>query len=261
MGSSPLAQCTHLERTLLQANRLEDIDVSLVRRSLGKGSGWVGVGSSDESGEEEEEEGLVVRSTKIKVLRGEVACVWGRCLLAEGEFVLAQQKLREGLDKFGDENLAENRVYEMGVVLAQLHHYMGVALAQQLSQLDGKKGAWFEAGTKGDCVKEFLVSYQLCYPATPTILLRDTCLWLALLLTQHDHAHHFLSLSQQLSFTNQTFHALGKKIRSATSECVCCRSSHFVLCGGVVLFLEAKNVIGKECPLLGGSPRIPKAPL
>ncbi len=165
---------------------------------------------------------MVVRSAKVRVLRGEVACMQGRYLLAAREPLLSQQTFQQALAEFGSEDLEENRGHEVSVMLAQLHHYMGVALGQRL---EGEcEGVWFnQCGNDpllANCVQEFLTSYQLCYPATPTILLRDTCLWLALLLTQHDHAHHFLSLSQHLAFTNQTLHAIGRKIRSV------CESSY-----------------------------------
>jgi hypothetical protein len=107
------------------------------------------------------------------------------------------------------------RDHKPGLLKAQLHHYVGVALAQQLEERSEKEGVWFEDESDGlleQCIDNFLQCYQLCFPSMPTILLRDTCLWLALLL-RGVSAHHFLSLSMHIGLMHKTLLSLGKKLR------------------------------------------------
>lgn len=154
-------------------------------------------------------DGVVVKSVRLEGVRGELACGRARCLLLLQQPQPAQKILSNALAEIG----SECKGHELSLVRSRLHYYMGVALAQKLEV--EREGVWLKETGKGheDCVKEFLTSYQLCFPATPTILLRDTCLWLALLLGNPDHAHHFLSLSQHISLTHQTALSLGKKLR------------------------------------------------
>ena len=147
-------------------------------------------------------------------LRWEVACARAQCLLILRQPELAKCVLSEALVEI------ENGIdYKTRLILAELHHYMGVALLQLLENAkpDVLEKVWSGKGCRNQllnkCIEEFLTSYQFCYPVVPTILLRETCLWLALLLNQPCHTHHFLSLSQQISLSHQTVLALGKKIR------------------------------------------------
>lgn len=146
-------------------------------------------------------------------------CIRARCLLAKRCAVLAQKVLTDALAEVA----LERRGPELSLLLGELHYYMGVALAQQLEdealtqQLEGEgERTWFEVAEGPlyeQCIEEFMTCYQLCFPVMPTILLRETCLWLSLLLPNTDHAHHFLSLSQHISLMHQTVLSLGKKLR------------------------------------------------
>lgn len=163
----------------------------------------------------------VMRSVGLAGARGELVGVWARCLLAMKRHELARRILLEGLDELGPGGADESSGYEQSIMLASLHHSVGVAFAQQLEAESGDKRVWFEMaqaqGRKShlleQCVEHFVMSYQLCFPATPTILLRETCLWLGLLLATPNHAHHFLSLSQHISLAHEAVLSLGKKLR------------------------------------------------
>ena len=150
----------------------------------------------------------VVKSVRMEEVKAELACGQARCLLLFQQPQQAKKILSQALAESG----SECKSHELSLVRPRLHYYMGVALAQELEV--EQEGVWLNktAGHE-DCVKEFLTCYQLCFPAMPTILLRDTCLWLALLLGNPYHTHHFLSLSQHISLTHQTVLSLGKKLR------------------------------------------------
>lgn len=159
--------------------------------------------------------GMSVSSVRLVGVVMELACARARYLLAKKEPVLTQQLLRVALEKAEG---VERHGYQFSLLLAKLHHYMGVALAQQLEDEAASDGeVWFRGGSVHQhCLEQFLCSYQLCFPVMPTILLRETCLWLALLLPDSDseHSHHFLALSQHISLSHQTVLSLGKKLRS-----------------------------------------------
>lgn len=156
---------------------------------------------------------MKVSSTRLVGVKAELVCARARCLLADRQAVLTQQVLRTTLADIG----RECRGHESSLALARLHYYMGVALAQQLEEEEAEQdGVWFEDTSSHlheQCVEEFMMCYQLCFPTMPTILLRETCLWLALLLTGPDHTHHFLSLSQHIALMHETVVSLGKKLR------------------------------------------------
>lgn len=155
----------------------------------------------------------------------ELVATRARHLLATKQTVQAQQILSKALDSI-DNGISS---HEDSVAVAWLHHLMGVATAQRLEALEGKEGTWLDT-TRGrgitmlqQCAEEFLLSYQLCYPATPTSLLRETCLWLALLPPRAFGREweeqgvglslHFQALSQHGTLAHQTVLSLGRKIR------------------------------------------------
>ena len=159
-------------------------------------------------------DGLKVPSMRLVGVRAELACARARCLLAGKQAMLTQQVLKATLTDIG----RECRDHDSSLALAWLHYYMGVATAQQLEEEEAEQeGVWFEGTADSQlheqCVEEFMQCYQLCFPTMPTILLRETCLWLALLLTEPDHAHHFMALSQHISLMHETMLSLGKKLR------------------------------------------------
>ena len=151
-------------------------------------------------------------SKRLNGVKAELACAKAKCLLDERKSVLAQQVLNAALADVG----SECRDYGFSLVRAWLHYYMGVAIAQQLEERV-KLEVWFKNTSNSQlhrrCVEEFMQCYQLCFPVMPTILLRETCLWLALLLVKPDHAHHFLSISMQTSLVHEMMLSLGKKLR------------------------------------------------
>lgn len=157
--------------------------------------------------------GGVLKTVSRIGVRAELAGVHARYLLATKQPAQAQQILSDALAEVGSTN--EIRGHRDCFTFAWLHHCVGVAMAQQL---EGEE-AWFSssqgrgADMLGQCIEEFLLCYQLCYPATPTNLLRETCLWLGLLLGCPDHAHHFQALSQHTTLAHQTVLSLGKKLR------------------------------------------------
>lgn len=155
---------------------------------------------------------MKVSSTRLVGVKAELMCARARCLLADMQAVQAQQVLTTTLADIG----TQCRDHESSLVLARLHYYVGVALAQQLEEETRQEGVWFENTSSHlhkQCVEEFMTCYQLCFPMMPTILLRETCLWLGLLLTEPDHTHHFLSLSQHIALMHDTVVSLGKKLR------------------------------------------------
>jgi len=159
----------------------------------------------------------VMCSERLRTIKAELLVVWARSLLHMRRPELAQHILLECVSDLQDVGVRGG--YSRSVVLANLHHYVGVAFAQQLEVEAGGEGLWFsrtrgkQADLLDSCVEHFLASYQLCYPATPTVLLRETCLWLSLLVARSDHFHHFLSLSQHLSLAQEAVVSLGKKLR------------------------------------------------
>lgn len=153
---------------------------------------------------------MKVPSVRLMCLKGELACATAKCLLVKRRALLAQKLLTDALLDIA----SECRGVEFSLVLARLHYCLGVALAQQLE--DEVEGVWFEDAEgplHEQCTEEFMMCYQLCFPLMPTVLLRETCLWLSLLLAEPGHAHHFLSLSQHISLMHQTVLSLGKKLR------------------------------------------------
>ena len=204
--------------------RHSDIDLSPVGvpplatpTALLPGSRGRGHGRRPAAGKECIVGSMSVSSVRLVGVAIELACARARYLLARKEPVLTQQLLRAALEKAEG---FEQQGYQFSLLRAKLHHYMGVALAQQLEDeaaCDGE--VWFK-DTGGcvhqHCLDQFLCSYQLCFPVLPTILLRETCLWLALLLADSEQSHHFLALSQHISLSHQTLLSLGKKIRLAT---------------------------------------------
>ena len=115
---------------------------------------------------------------------------------------------------------------EFAKLCAWLHLTMGVALVQDCDESKGKRRGRVAKGKKkrhGEASREpiekslshFLMSYQLCYPTASSLLLRDTCQWLCFSLSStHVHlAHHFLSLSSQVTLSHQAVYTVGKKWR------------------------------------------------
>lgn len=158
-------------------------------------------------------DGTKVQSTRLVGVKSKIACARARCLLAGRQTMLAQQVLKAALMDME----TEPGDHYWSLVQAELHYFMGVATAQRLEEGAEQEEVWFE-GTLDtqlhkQCVEEFMQCYQLCFPVMPTILLRETCLWLALLLAEPSHTHHFLSLSQHIALMHETILSLGKKLR------------------------------------------------
>ncbi|KAL5475210.1 hypothetical protein EMCRGX_G027283 [Ephydatia muelleri] len=77
--------------------------------------------------------------------------------------------------------------------------------------------------TKQDDAGEyFLMAFQLCFPFSSVLLLRETCLWLSSCMAEDSPllAGHFLSLGMQLTLTHQAVYSIGQKL--SRSECVLC---------------------------------------
>ena len=115
---------------------------------------------------------------------------------------------------------------EFANLYAWLHLTMGVTLVQDVDEskvkrrgrgAKGKKRKHGEAGREPieKSLSHFLMSYQLCYPTASSLLLRDTCQWLCVSLssTHANLAHHFLSLSSQVTLSHQAVYTVGKKWR------------------------------------------------
>ena len=66
-----------------------------------------------------------------------------------------------------------------------------------------------------DAVEYFLMAFQLCFPYSSALLLRDTCLWLSSSMAEGSPllASHFLSLGMQLTLTHQAVYSIGQKLR------------------------------------------------
>ena len=70
--------------------------------------------------------------------------------------------------------------------------------------------------TKQDDAREyFLMAFQLCFPFSSALLLRETCLWLSSCMAEASPllAGHFLSLGMQLTLTHQAVYSIGQKLR------------------------------------------------
>lgn len=142
---------------------------------------------------------------------GETACVRGLCLLSDKDPHHAVSILEQGLLAM---NTATGTDYISSHLLANLHYLVAQAELQQLEADHLEVGMWPDEPRLEKTVEELMLSYQLCFPAMPAVLLRDTSLWLGTLLEQPDLAHHFLSLSQQISLTrHRTLLTVGSKIR------------------------------------------------
>ena len=153
--------------------------------------------------------GAKIPCERLQLVMAEIDLAEVRHLLEERKCLLARQVLKATQADIG----RECRDYGSSLVQAWLHYYMGVAIAQQLEEGAEQESVWFESVESQQCVEEFMLSYQLCFPVMPTILLRETCLWLALLLTHPDHAHHFLGLYMHISLVHETVLPIGKKMR------------------------------------------------
>eukprot|EP00731_Ephydatia_muelleri_P003003 Em0001g3003a len=70
--------------------------------------------------------------------------------------------------------------------------------------------------TKQDDAGEyFLMAFQLCFPFSSVLLLKETCLWLSSCMAEALPllAGHFLSLGMQLTLTHQAVYSIGQKLR------------------------------------------------
>ena len=66
-----------------------------------------------------------------------------------------------------------------------------------------------------DAVEYFLMAFQLCFPCSSVLLLRETCLSLGSSVPEASPllAGHFLSLGMQLTLTCQAMYSIGHKLR------------------------------------------------
>ena len=186
-------------------------------KSRPKGRGRRVKSATAATGRDKSENKVPGQKESVALTRGEVACTRAACFLR-----LKQPKEAECIVSEALAELASCGSYEMTVVLARLHYYMGVSQMQKLETNDpdvlermwsgGRKSKRWKQCLE-ESVNAFMRSYQLCFPVMPAILLREVCLWLGCLLTQPDHAHHFLSLAHQLSLSHQAVRVIGKKIR------------------------------------------------
>lgn len=66
-----------------------------------------------------------------------------------------------------------------------------------------------------DAMGYFLMAFQLCFPFSSVLLLRETCLWLGSCMAETTPllAAHFLSFGMQLTLTHQAVYSIGQKLR------------------------------------------------
>ncbi len=107
--------------------------------------------------------------------------------------------------------------FQHRLIRARLHFLKGKSLAQKIngnhSHLADRE-TWLQPDPRvRQCWAEFRQCYELCFPVRPAVLLREACLWLALLSESCEDVHHYLTASQQISLSHTATQTLSTKIQ------------------------------------------------
>ena len=88
--------------------------------------------------------------------------------------------------------------------------------AKSVPNLDSVKSPFSQS------LEHFLMCYQLCFPNLPSVLMREVCQWVGLLVraagATQELSAHFINSGINCTLTHQAVYSLGKKIRSVASN-------------------------------------------